>query len=84
MIKTLEGFPEPKPRIAPNRKYPWERWTDGAVYQATQGVEFTYSPHNFACALRARGRKEKMRVKTQYDSETLTMTFQFFPAESEE
>ena len=44
--------------------YPWGQWTDGAVWRARLGEDFTCDPHHFQTALHQRARQEGMIVET--------------------
>lgn len=61
MVKELDSF-------TPTRKrYPWKRWTNGKVYLAKQGVDFTCTIQGFRNVLYgqagARGLKVKVALK---------------------
>jgi hypothetical protein len=72
---------EQKPRR--RRFYPWDLWTDGAVWKAEEGKDFTCSVQNFQTALHQRARLEKMKVETG-SPEPGIVEFQFTPKEPNE
>jgi hypothetical protein len=60
MAERVEGATEPRRR----RWYPWNEWTDGSVWRATEGKDFTCSPASFQTALHQRARQEGLEVST--------------------
>jgi len=60
MAERIEGATEPKRR----RWYPWTEWTDGSVWRAKEGEDFTCSPSSFQTALHIRARQEGLEVAT--------------------
>lgn len=64
--------------LAPRRRrfYPWEKWTDGSVWRAKQGEDFTCNPASFQTALHLRARQEGKSVVTGSPEEGI-VEFQF-------
>jgi hypothetical protein len=60
MAERIEGATEPRKR----RWYPWREWTDGTVWRAIAGVDFTCSAPSFQTALHQRARHEGLDVST--------------------
>jgi hypothetical protein len=60
-------------------KYPWAEWTDGGVWEARQGFEFTCSPANFASALYKRKYRDAsiIDVHINVEGDTGVVYFQF-------
>lgn len=61
-------------------KYPWKEWTDGKIYRATQGKDFTVSITNFRSVLYGRALKQSMSVRSQLVGPD-AIVFQFVPKE---
>lgn len=64
--------------VAPRRRrfYPWDEWTDGSIWRAKEGEDFTCSPASFQTALHLRARQEN-KVVTTGSPETGIVEFQF-------
>lgn len=60
MAERVEGALEPRRRSW----YPWKEWTDGCVWRATEGKDFSCSPASFQTALHLRARQQGMTVST--------------------
>lgn len=45
------------------RKFPWDEWTDGKTYQATEGEDFASNVNVFVTQLRNRAEKDKTEIK---------------------
>jgi hypothetical protein len=74
--KTSIEWDEPSTR----RKYPWDDWTDGQVWQVVEGKDFTSNHAVFKAQLKARAEKLgiKVKVKTEKpENGPVTVCFQF-------
>jgi hypothetical protein len=60
MAERVQGAEGPRRR----RWYPWDKWTDGSVWRATQTEDFTCSPSSFQTALHQRARQQGLDVTT--------------------
>lgn len=85
MAEKLDTFPQKVQRV--ERKYPWRQWTDGSIWKAKQGEDFTCEPNSFVSSLRAKASNPKLRVKVLHGSEKTTegqevalVIFQFWDA----
>ncbi len=70
MAKTLKSF-----TFARNTKYPWDKWADGRIWQATC-TDFGCAPKIFVAQLHHRATLEEKHVRTFRDGDTVT--FQFY------
>lgn len=49
--------------IAPRgARYPWEQWTNGKAWRATQGADFQCSVEGFAAVIYSHARRRGLRV----------------------
>jgi hypothetical protein len=60
VAQRLAGTERPRRRTY----YPWPQWTDGAVWRAKKGEDFTCDTHHFQTALHQRARLIGMTVET--------------------
>jgi hypothetical protein len=58
-------------------KYDYTRWTNGGIWRAKQGVDFTVSPESFRSSLNSHAHTKGMKVRTSVDKQSGTVTFQF-------
>jgi hypothetical protein len=79
MAERVEDVSAPRRR----RYYPWDKWTDGAVWRAKQDEDFTCSPASFQTALHLRARQEGMSVATGSPEEGI-IEFQFSKKDAKE
>jgi hypothetical protein len=79
MAERVEGASGPRRR----RWYDWEKWTDGSVWRAKEGEDFTCSPQSFQTALHQRARQQHLDVTTG-SPEPGTVEFQFVTQEAKE
>jgi hypothetical protein len=78
MAKRVKGATEPRRR----RFYPWQDWTDGTVWSAKEGEDFTCNPASFQTALHLRARQQGLIVSTG-SPEPGIIEFQFLPKTEE-
>jgi len=78
MAERVDGALEPRRR----RWYPWSEWTDGAVWRAREGEDFSCSPASFQTALHLRARQQGLSVSTG-SPEPGIIEFQFLPKTEE-
>lgn len=73
------------PTVARQRKsiYPWDEWTDGSIWQVTEGVDFTSSLKTFVQGAYAHAKRHDLKVEVR----TVTgeeghgvVVFRFVPA----
>ena len=58
-------------------KYPWEQWTNGGIYKAQQGEDFTKSCDAFMSSLRHIAKKLNLGLRKER-SGTNSVVFQFY------
>jgi len=60
------------------RKFPWEKWTDGQVWQVVEGEDFTSSVSTLKVQLKARAEKLGVEVRTHIEKSGDVPTVVFF------
>lgn len=79
----------------PTSKYPWEQWSDGSVWYALEGVDYTCKPIAFRDALAKRAGRTNKKVVVRTFKRVIEgeegreevvkgIVFQFFPKPEEE
>ena len=78
MAKKLKSFEFTGRRG--NRKYPWEEWTNGEVWEVTAFKDFDCSTGSFAQAAYQQARRmgKKVRVFMKNEAEHPKVVFQFY------
>lgn len=74
--KTSIEWDEPTTR----RKYPWDEWTNGEVWQAVEGEDFASNHAVFKTQLNSRAEKLGMEVKVKVEKpekSSVAVCFQF-------
>jgi hypothetical protein len=56
-------------------KYPWDDWTNGAVWQMTQGDDFDLATRDFARTVRRYAQTHGYSVRVQRRGVTVTVQF---------
>lgn len=46
-----------------DKRYPWDTWMDGHIWQLTAGEDFTCKPGSFAIQARRAARERGMRLR---------------------
>lgn len=65
MAKQVEGF-------APQyRKYDWDLWFNGEVWQLTRGEDFQCAAHNMRVMAQNRARRRGLKIHTSIQDETI-------------
>jgi hypothetical protein len=62
------------------RKFPWDEWTNGEMWQAIEGEDFAANHAVFKSQLRTRAEKLKMNVQTRVEKPengSVSVFFQF-------
>jgi len=59
-----------------NSKYPWDQWSDGAIWLAQQEKDFSVSPKSFEARLRAKATSIDMNVRV--NKRGVAVFFQFY------
>jgi hypothetical protein len=68
MARKLEMTTLPK---RGNRKYPWEEWFDGSVWELRAGEDFTARPATFRTLAKQQAARRNIKVDMQvYESES--------------
>lgn len=66
------------PNMPLDRKlYPWEKWLDGQVREATQGVDFNIDPQSFRTSVAVAARRRGLGVRVTARGKTVV--FQSYP-----
>lgn len=60
------------------RKFPWDEWTNGEVWQAVEGEDFAANHAVFKTQLKTRADKVGMKVKTRVEKSEKGPTSVFF------
>lgn len=61
------------------RRFPWNDWTNGEIWQAVEGDDFKSPASVFKQQLKKRAEANKLTLKTsvQRDGDTVSVVFQF-------
>ena len=60
MARRLETFPTPAAR-----RYPWDEWLDGAVWELERGLDYTSKTSTLIANARNQAKKIEGRVRTR-------------------
>ncbi|MCX4800580.1 hypothetical protein OG594_02645 [Streptomyces sp. NBC_01214] len=78
MAEIVASMPQAK-RGRP-AKYPWAEWiTPETTWKATQGLDFTAEPRNFANQLHKRAARMRLKVRTRIVGKTVWFEFYELP-----
>ena len=77
MARQLPHFPRRPPER--HRRYPWEAWTDGSVWEIRRGVDYDVATENMRINLHMRGdlALRKVRARKVRDEQGEGLIFQF-------
>lgn len=64
-------------------QYPWDKWTDGSIWQVKKGEDFTCSLGSFIAGASSVAHRRSMRVRMNQDKVNETITFQFYERQAE-
>lgn len=76
MAKKLKTFEFTRTRTS---TYPWDEWTDGSIYQAFPGDDFTCKVESFRSTLSGVAAARTMKVRSKLESDG-SVVFQFYTA----
>ena len=83
MARRLEQFPAQGG--GPRRRYPWDEWSDGGVWEITRGEDYDVPTENMRVNLHTRADATGKKVKTQkVTTNGEALIFQFYSPEGEE
>ena len=84
MARKLEAFPGDRP--TQQRRYPWDEWTDGSVWEIRRGEDYDAATENMRVNLhmKADALLIKVRTKKVRDETGEGLVFQFHDPEREE
>jgi hypothetical protein len=75
MATRLESFCFIGPR---KRRYPFDEWMDGSIWQITRGEDFTCQPHYIVARLKELGvGKYRLNLSYPVDGDADVIVFQF-------
>jgi hypothetical protein len=79
MATRLEGFPDDDSR-GPQRKYPWDEWSDGGTWEIRQNEDYDVPTENMRVNLHMKASSQARKVKTKRftDERGEGLIFQFF------
>jgi hypothetical protein len=85
MARRLNEFPSGDGPGAP-RRYPWDQWTDGGVWEIRQGEDYDVDTENMRVNLHMRADAHAVKVRTTKisDDSGQRLVFQFFDPEAQE
>src|SRR6266540_2767348 len=78
MARRLKKFPgDPMPST---RRYPWDEWTDGSVWEIRRGEDYDVATENMRVNLhmKAKGLAARVRTKKVRDEQGEGLVFQFY------
>ena len=86
MSRRLESFDFGLASAGRPWRYPWREWTDGSVWEITQGEDYNLLTQNMQVNLHMRAAKEGKRVQTRRIRENGSerLVFQFLPDDADD
>jgi hypothetical protein len=84
MAIRLDQFPDEAPQA--KRKYPWDEWSDGSVWEIKRGEDYDVATENMRVNLHMKADALARKVKTRKfsDERGEGLIFQFIQSEDEE
>lgn len=84
MARRLDGFPTNG--ASPQRRYPWDEWTDGSVWEIRRGDDYDVATENMRVNLHIKAEAKVMKVRTRklHDEQGEGLVFQFHDPDREE
>ena len=84
MARRLDSFHTDVPQ--PQRRYPWDDWTDGSAWEIRRGDDYDVDTENMRVNLHMRAESKVMKVRTRKvrDDRGEGLVFQFFNPDGEE
>lgn len=70
MADQLDAFPQ-----AAHVRYPWDEWTNGAVWKVRQGVDFDIDPERFRSVLYVAAQRRGMKAQTTITEQEVCFRF---------
>lgn len=64
MARRVERFEKDTQENAP-RRYPWEQWSDGAIWEIRQGDDYDVPTENMRINIHERAKQRVMKVRTE-------------------
>jgi hypothetical protein len=64
MARQLDSFPTP-----PTRRYPWEEWLDGHVWELRRGEDFSAKPATVISNARSQAKRRGGIIRTRLGGE---------------
>lgn len=61
-----------------NTKYPWDRWTDGLIWEVTKGLDFDCKIESFRGVLYSYAKRNGMKLQVQSLVRMGKMRFRFY------
>jgi hypothetical protein len=86
MARRLNAFPASERRPGAERRYPWDEWSDGAVWEIRRGADYDIKTENMRTNvhMRASALAVKARTKKINDQQGEGLVLQFFDPEADE
>ena len=72
MAKTIRSFDFATRKTT---KYPWDKWTDGRIWQIQRGVDFERPAVSFVANIHQLARTRKLSVRVSQSGDTITFQF---------
>lgn len=84
MARRLESFPSEGAKVS--RRYPWEEWTDGGVWEIRQGEDYDVPTENMRVNLHMKADTKAVKVRTKKirDARDEGLVFQFYDPDEKE
>jgi hypothetical protein len=78
MARRVERFEKDVQEGTP-RRYPWEQWSDGSVWEIRQGEDYDVPTENMRINIHERAKQRVMKVRTEKfkDKQSEGLRFQF-------
>ncbi len=73
MSKTLSSFPKRHRGRPP--LYPWDKWTNGEVYELTQGEDFKTNPASFRALVHRTAKSRGLAAQTTIRKNQVVIQF---------
>lgn len=75
MAEILDSFEFGETKWFSQAKYPWDSWTNGAVWRMTQGDDFDLATRDFARTVRRYAQTHGYLVRVQRRGVNVTVQF---------
>lgn len=75
MARQLSAFTLDTPRKYKSTMYPWDKWTNGKIWQLKRGEDFLTRPDHFRVTCLAIARRRGLQCELRVNGDTLEVRF---------